>query len=244
MRLLPTPFTDIRFDATEHRYFLGDVELGSVSRVLDRLKKPFDAPTHAARVAAREGKTTEQVLAEWEAKRDASAVRGSMVHGYIAARLRGDDSVPFDRLPEMAAWDGWWREHQETLRPIGVEWIVGDLALGVAGTLDALFYSVAAHAYILVDWKTNGTFNTVNRWGRKLLPPFERLDDCELVCYSLQVNLYQLILERTLGGPIKHALIVHLGRDGQPRTHVALSHELDLQQRLTRWLLPEMEVSQ
>lgn len=235
-----TDFSQIKFNSRYHRYWYDGRELTSVSKTLGRIKPPFDAPTIAARVADREGRTVEAVLAEWDRKRQSGLSRGTQVHQYIERVLHGEFSVRSDpvldlneTLPEIGAFDQFWRRLQGAIAPQveQIEWVVGDAALGVAGTLDALLLDTNQGTLHLFDWKTGSKFRTDNPW-QTLLPPFDDLDDCELINYSLQVSLYRLMIERNTDLELESGYIVHLAEDGSYQTFEAL----DLGEPLLAWL--------
>lgn len=234
-------FDSIGFEPEAHAYTLGGQSLTSVTRVVERLKPPFDADTIAAKVARRDGRTVEAVRAEWEDKKVVSQQRGTLVHAYIDATLTGQpwpDDDPFlhsnPKLPEMEAFDAWWEQNRYHAHAVAAERVVGDATLGVAGTLDGLWYSERTGQYHIIDWKTNTRFGTDSRW-QTLRTPFADLPECELSTYSLQVSLYRLILERNVPALVRmgEGYIVHLGRDGTHTTYRA--H--DLRARLSVWLL-------
>lgn len=237
---MQTNFTDIRFDAEAHRYFIGDQELASVTKTIKRLQKPFDKEGIAARTAAREGKSIQQVLAEWEAKAEKGRALGTLVHSHIQRILLGipDEQSSFDTFlslntlaPEINAFNHLWSE----LSPkviydlTDIEFVVGDADLGLAGTVDSMFYSKETGQHHLWDWKT-GKFETSNRW-QKLFPPFDYLEDCQLNVYSLQVSLYRLIIESNTDLDLGDSYLVHLSPDGY-QVHRAV----DLRAKLISWL--------
>ncbi len=209
-----------------------------MSRVVERVKLRFEVERVAGRVA------------EWEDKKVAGLQRGELVHAYIERVLRSQElpAAPQDPflagnevlLPEMEAFDAWWANHRSHVILLATEWIIGDRELGIAGTLDSLVYSSRTRRHHILDWKTNSRFGTSSRW-QKLLEPFADLDDCELSCYSLQLSLYRLILERTLPElTLGDSYLIHLSRDGRPTAHRAL----DLRHRALEWLTGHYEVGQ
>lgn len=235
-----TDFSQIKFNSRYHRYWYGGRELTSVSKTLGRIKSPFDAPAVAQRVADRDGRPVEAVLAEWDLKRQTGLARGTQVHQYIERVLHGEIVAKSDpvldlnqALPEIEAFDQFWQRLRGAIAPQveQIEWIVGDAALGIAGTLDALLLDTNRGTLHLFDWKTGGKFRVDNQWQR-LLPPFDDLDDCELVNYSLQVSLYRLMIERNTDLELESGYIVHLGDDGAYQTFEAL----DFGGRLLAWL--------
>jgi hypothetical protein len=241
---MTTTFSEIQFDEASHTYTLHGQPLTSVTKIISRLKPPFDAPAVAARVAERDGRAVAEVLAEWEEKRQASLDRGTHVHRYIAAKILSTGELsPYDpaveylhtppRLPEMDAFDRWWDGAAGSNESGAIEWVVGDAKLGVAGTVDAMFWNAYELGNVIFDWKTGGKYATDNRF-EKLLPPFDDLPNCEHSLYSLQTSLYRLIIERNRA-EVKACYILHLGGDGVYTPHKCR----DLRDRLLVWLAGE-----
>lgn len=235
-----TDFSAIRFNAEEHRYFYGDQELTSVTKMIKTIQKPFDKQGVAAKTAAKEDKSVQQVLAEWEAKGEKGRALGTLVHSHIQKTLLDipDKQTSFDTFlalntlaPEITAFNRLWAELQPKVKygVKDVEFVVGDAELGMAGTVDSMFYSRETEQYHLWDWKT-GKFELSNRW-QKLLPPFDYLDDCQLNVYSLQVSLYRLIIERNTNLDLGDSYLVHLSSDGYQVHQV-----VDLRAKLVSWL--------
>lgn len=232
-------FDQIEFDAQEHRYFYQGCELTSVTKITKRLEPVFDRQGVAEKKARETGQTVGDILAEWEAKGQAGRERGKRVHQYVERVLRGqafNGHNPIqalnERLPEMDGFDVLWSRMQGMLQPRveQVEWVVGDPALGVAGTLDTLLTSVLHQETNIWDWKT-GKFFLENPF-QQLLPPFDDLSASEFNKYSLQTSLYRLIVERHTGLELGDSQIVHLAQSGAYQIHTAL----DLRDRLLEWL--------
>lgn len=234
---MKTNFDQIVFNKEQHSYTIGDQVLTPVSRVVDQVKPPFDSQVAAQRAAIRDNMTVSEVLAKWDRDSRNRLAHGDRVHTWIAGKLRGEVPVedPFLRLngmlPEMRGFEQFW----EYINPVDlhqVEWVVGDADLGIAGTLDCIFYSQETGHYHLWDWKTGLKFKTSNQFQKFLLPPFDDLDDCELNVYSLQISLYRLLVERNTDLITGDSYILHLPPDGTFTVHKAL----DLRERLETWL--------
>jgi hypothetical protein len=233
---MKTVFSSIVFDQKHHTYTLDGKRLASVTGLVSKLKNPFDSAYWAQRKADERGVAVQVILDEWDAKGKASIERGHKVHEYIAKVLLGQDQAdPFlalnGKLPEMQAFDGLWKQIGGLTRPVEVEWVVGDGELGVAGTVDTLFYSDMTGQHHVWDWKTGDKFKANNPFQR-LLPPFDDLDECEVNTYSVQTSLYRLIVERNLGLAVGESYIVHLAGNGEYHLHKAL----DLRERVEKWL--------
>lgn len=235
---MPTNFSAIGFDPEQHRYFIGDRELTGITRKLKELQKPFDRIGNANRVAAREGRAVEAVLAEWDAKGERSRVLGTAVHDYIKVSLLGNGvsidpflSLNTKMYDEFTTFDNFWMKLslKTSYLQEHVEWIIGDEELGLAGTLDTMLFSSETGLYHIWDWKT-GSFDTYNKF-QNLLHPFSHLDACKLHIYSLQVSLYRLIVERNTNLILGDSYIVHL----TPTAHQVYK-AVDLRAPLLAWL--------
>lgn len=241
-RTMPTTdFNQIVFDAERHKYFYGDQELISVTRKIKEIEPPFDREAAAQRVAEREGKQPVTVILEWEQKAERGRQLGNAVHEHICKTLiegKNGLQMPLDpflllntELPEISAFNDllqklmakilWSKEH--------VEWVVGDHRLGIAGTLDCIFYSLETHHYHLWDWKT-GKFDLTNRFAN-LLPPFDHLENSHFNRYSLQASLYRLIVELNTSLDMGDSYLVHLTPNG-----AEVHRAIDLREKIVDWL--------
>lgn len=235
--MMMTFFDTIQFDAQWHRYTLDGQVLKSVTSVLKVLKNPFDAEYWSAKKAKEQGVTQAEILAGWDKKRDESLAKGNAVHQHIEKVLNGETTDdPFlallnEPVPELDAFDKLWAQLSGQVLVEGVEWVVGDADFGIAGTVDALFKDKRTGKHHIWDWKTNGRFNTDNKFQR-LKAPFDDVPECELTNYSLQVSLYRLIVERNTGLDMGDSYIVHFSRDGLYQVHKAR----DYRSRLLDWL--------
>lgn len=220
---MKTDFSQIKFDADEHRYFLNGKELRSVTNLLKDYQKPFDRDGIAQRVANRESRSTAEVLAEWDAKGERARVIGTAVHAHIEKVLRGesDGQLSLDpflgfniKLPEIIAFDRLWCDLAPTVSYLKdhIEWVIGDESLGLAGTVDTVLFSPQTGKYHIWDWKT-GKFDLNNRY-ENLLHPFSNTEASKLNIYSLQTSLYRLIIERNTGLDFGDSYLVHLSEQG------------------------------
>ena len=227
-----TIHSKIKFNPGNHIYTHNGRRLPSVTGVVKSIVPPFDSEVNASRVAEREGKPVSAVLEEWKAKGSAAMDKGKIVHAAIEAAVKGVDNKPTCCLPEFVAWLAWWGKAGTSLEARGTELIIGDLELGVAGTLDSLMFSRKTSALHVFDWKTGGKFESDNPWNRFLLPPFDDVLDDELHRYSLQVSLYRLILERDgETGKLGDGWIIHVNRAA------TAYRAIDYRSRLEGWLL-------
>ena len=210
----------LAFDAATHTYTLDGRRLASVGEVVKRFKPPFDADYWADYKARQRGVSAEVVKAEWAAKRDASCESGTALHEHVRVVVTGGKS----RLAtsQAVAFNAWWRGARKNLEAVAVETPVWSKALGIAGTPDLIARSRKTGKLHVLDWKTNGEFTTENKYGDRLLPPFDDLPACCLTEYSMQVSLYRVLAEQRHGEAFGDGYVLHVGEKATPHRALAL----------------------
>lgn len=234
---MSTDFRYIHFDPEQHRYFFNQTELTGVTKFLKQFQQPFDQQGVASKVAAKQGKTVEQVIAEWEKKGKEGREKGTFVHDMIRRTLvvnpvQSDFLETLSWPPEVNAFDKFWRiaSVQYRYSEEHIEWVIGDVEFKLAGTVDALMQNTETGLYHLMDWKT-GKFDLSNQY-QKLKYPFPYLDDCQLNVYSLQLSLYRLMIERNTPLKLGDSYLVHLNESGSFTVHRAV----DLREKITEYM--------
>jgi ATP-dependent exoDNAse (exonuclease V) beta subunit len=210
------------FDPIAHRYSHAGASLISVSALIARHKRPFDERGNATRVARREGRSVEDVLAAWATKRDAAMDRGKQVHAEIERALEPHIGKRCAEINPRAAESPLARHALAFL----AEWSDAELVAQearlmlpesrVAGTLDLLVRTPAGELVVL-DWKTNAELRlrAEPTWRDcKMLAPVAHLDDVAGSHYALQLSAYRLMLEARYDLPIARCAIVHLEQHG------------------------------
>ena len=235
-----TDFTKITFDAKSHTYTYLGRHLMPVTSALKWVVPEFDTETAVASKMVETGKTRQEILAEWDHKRDTGLERGTRTHAYIEAVIEqnGVDvlSAVNDKSHEMLEFDKAWERMQSVLKAelFKKEWTIGDAQLGIAGRCDAIFDIVSGgkKKKILVDWKT-GKYMLRKYAKEPMLPPFNEYPNCEEVKYSLQLSLYRLIIERNTDMKIDAAYILHLPSDHEYHMY----NTIDFRSEAESWLL-------
>lgn len=228
-------FADIKFFAKNHTYTIGDKPAKtSVSGAIKKYEKPFETEKVAGFVAKKNGQTINEVLKEWDYKRDYSCHKGSEFHLFVENFLERkkitldrdafvnflDHNNPVEDYQEamntyytdMALlvsnfmnFYEWWKQDRILLKS---EFVIGDKKSGLCGTIDNLSYNKVTKKLELFDYKTNKEIKLDNPRGDTLLAPFTHLQNCELVKYSLQLWLYRLILEKNTSFEVDNGYIV------------------------------------
>ena len=217
----------ITFFKNDHKYVL-DIGTAdeytfeySVSAICDMYFESFDPRAVCARyyndwqgncasryfsviqIGRASGQSDEEIQAgicdAWRANADKAALEGTIMHRTIELALNG---CVYDACStEIKYFHDFVKDY---LEPRGwkvyrTEWAIYDLAAGVAGQVDCLFYNVSANTFHLMDWKRSKRFihpETGSQFRKRGCPPCENMYANSWSKYALQQNLYAEILRR------------------------------------------------
>ena len=84
---------------------------------------------------------------------------------------------------------------RQKLDIIGVENLVFDDRLQIAGTIDLLGKSRKNGNYLVLDWKSNASIEQDNKYNKFGLDPIRHIPDTAFYHYSLQLSMYQFLLK-------------------------------------------------
>lgn len=228
---------ELTFVEDKHIYYMKDLDgvvkdnFPSVSRVIKKFHKGFDAPAKALEMSKGDRTKQQQLLAEWRAAGDYSTNMGSRVHYVLESEtvqrygdykdvrkpifecdesqiIKGDSMIKagVDFLDLMT-------ERGAVL--LDTEIILGDNELGYTGQPDKIWLMMnkekTNYGVVITDWKTNQPKNfEVQHYTGKLYPPFNDYHDNALGHYYLQLPLYVRLLLKMLSGT-KYADLKLLG---------------------------------
>ena len=211
-------FRRVIFVESDHSYLIDGRPSGRLSAtgVLSRFTKEFDSDKVAARSAAKMGVSKQTVLDGWRASNVYSQELGTAFHHY-AEMLFSRKIVSMQNIVEGAVQKV-HLDHRQTLRdtlpalagqiiayykahahliPVALEMPIGDMDdTRVCGMVDMFCYNERDDTYELLDFKTNKAIKDTNAYGEYLLRPLQHLHSCELNKYTLQLSLYQYIIEK------------------------------------------------
>lgn len=194
---------EIKFEEATHRYtsFINDclIEYTSGTGFVAKYFPPFD-PTGSitAKSAAKAGVSVEALKASWAAKAKESADFGTKVHEccediFLSHPLR---NTPYDEKSEktFSAAVTQAKKIKNTLNILGVEQIVFDPALRLAGTIDFLGKTKTSETYVIIDHKTNKDLGLENTYNSYANPPIQHIPGTSFGHYTIQLNLYEYLL--------------------------------------------------
>lgn len=207
----PSGYT-IEFDDESHTYTTYTQGIGkhtyvSGTKVVHNYFPPFDPDGKITQRKARSlGISVEQLQFQWKQKSAEACAMGTRVHETCEDVLTGphdllgnyifrNEPKSFHEKRLMAAgYDAAMRVKQ-TMNVIGIEQIVFDYMIGIAGTIDLLTQDKSdPNLFWILDWKTNEKIEFHNRWGTHGIFPIEHLEDCSGTHYALQLSLYEFLL--------------------------------------------------
>jgi ATP-dependent exoDNAse (exonuclease V) beta subunit len=157
-----------------------------------------------------QGKTKDQIKAEWEENGRIASELGTKMHADIE-RFLNQESVLDSSSIEYQYFEQFWKDFIQTyptVRPFRTEWLVFDEDRSIAGSIDC---SVATPNgdLILIDWKRSKEIKRSNQYEQGY-GPFSSLDNCNYNHYMLQLNIYRHLLESKYGKRVIFMMLVIL----------------------------------
>lgn len=234
--ILATAASEIVFDEPTHKYTYKGVEFKSVSSVLKKYTGTFPANFMAGKVAAkrrREGDyfiSADNVLKEWDLKRDIAANFGTLVHykleQYAAAKyligkvvkpvtidkslLNVDREITANLLVEQGK--KWLDKMIESgYELVDTEVMMLNPTIGYSGTVDLLF--LKDNKLVIADWKSNQKDITNDDYNNYMLSPLSSMKATTVNKYKIQLNLYKKLMRAIVPLEVEHLIIVHLKED-------------------------------
>jgi predicted RNase H-related nuclease YkuK (DUF458 family) len=233
------------FVAETHKYTRGKIKFTSVTTKIAEFVEKFDSEKKSREMAFNQLmnestcedlydfdkeidekdilRVQEEILLKWKTEADNSCVLGTAVHLWME-EFFGDTT--FSEITDnevQARIDKFKKFYDKKLHnkiiSVGQEIRVFNTKMKIAGTIDALFIRISNGKLLLEIWdyKTNKKICTDdNKRYKKLLAPFNDQYENELNKYSIQLNIYKLILASAgilIDGEL---VIVHVPNIGDP----------------------------
>lgn len=178
-----------------------EVRYTSVSTLAGKYFPKFESEKVAGFTAKKEGVSIQEILNRWKLAGEEACLYGTRVHQICEDTILGvshrntpsneKEEIVFEKAKQIAS------KFKNELDILGVEKLVFNEKLKIAGTIDLFARSKKDGSYLIIDWKTNKTIDTENQYGKKGLYPIECLDDTNYIHYALQLSLYEYILKHT-----------------------------------------------
>ena len=169
------------------------------------------------------GMTREQILADWDANRDAASGAGTKMHYDIECYYNGltveNDSTEYAFFKRFVRDMGANVEGTGSLVPYRTEWMIYYEELKLSGSIDMIFENPDGTIQIY-DWKRCKEISYENGFGKTALTPcISHLPDTNFWHYALQLNTYKTILEAKYDKKVTGLYLVCLHPDSAYKTY-------------------------
>ena len=171
-------------------------------------------------------KAQQDILDEWERKKNKSCERGTNIHAQLENSFYGDKTRQ-NTLKKLGIGGKFEckKNYNELIldKAIYPEYLISrdsnDGYLHLAGQIDVLVKD--GNSITIIDWKTNekidlkGGFNTQSKSSAKMKYPLNTLDDCNYNHYQLQLSTYAWMLQKINPNfEIKDLILYHFDHKG------------------------------
>lgn len=211
-------FNKIIFNEFDHSYYIDGVECVSVTSLISKFKKPFNTELIAKKYAEKNGLEYNDVIEDWENRKNTATSRGSEVHKYAENLFFNKYYQVDENLVPRALIDqvnNFRNDSKDRLIPVRAELVVGDSRLGVCGMIDKLFYNTSKGCLQIWDYKTNKDISKFNKYGNRMTNGLSSLYESEFNVYSLQTTIYKRIIERNTNLRLGDSYIVWLNENNE-----------------------------
>lgn len=218
---------DISFVEEEHIYYMRDTDgvlrktFPSVSKVIKKFFKPFDAEGTALRMSNGDPEAAAQLQEQWRQAGSYATNLGSRVHYKLEIEALGKngiskdvrqplfecDETQLDKGDRMILAGSQFLQLMEQRQGIllDTETILGDNELGYTGQPDKIWLMMNKEqndfGLVITDWKTNQPKNfEVQHYTGRMYSPFQEYHDTALSHYYLQLPLYGRLILKMLKG--------------------------------------------
>lgn len=181
----------VLFNKDDHTYTKNGLPYLSGSTFAHMFEKEFPKETIAKKVADRDNKEMEDVLAGWDSKGEISLQYGTLIHKCIETWCKYGEEPNNEYLKEIVKD---WEEVFGDAPIDSNELFVQDDTHQLCGVADAI------GDYTLYDWKTGDIHQKIQHTLGKDFP------NDRLSLYTLQLNFYKYIIEQN-GGKMKKLVI-------------------------------------
>lgn len=199
------------FDKSRHAYSTKlSPYLRSITKVIYSQFPEFDKMKISQKMENKgqyKGKTAREIREMWAVNGKEAREAGTLLHEQIEKYYNGqevDADDPDFALDQFVEWD----TAHENWDPFRTEWQIFDDDLKIAGTIDAVFKDETGQV-VIVDWKRCKEIKKSNRFDSASTGGLEHIPDCNFSKYSMQLNLYKLMLEKNYDLSVSRMIIVN-----------------------------------
>lgn len=215
----------LSFNEEEHIYSLGGIEFCSVSNIVSKFFREFDAVGISLKKCYGNELEAAKLREVWESKGSVASQAGTFLHKQIEDYLNGKEIPDLlcdvcyqgnyvkcsQRLDISREWSYFKAFERNTpFVPFRTEWRIYDADARMAGTLDFVC-ACPDGTYEIYDWKRSNKIDPLERnpWASGL-NGLDHLTDTSYSHYCLQQNLYRYMLQKNYGLKVSRMNLVVL----------------------------------
>ena len=174
------------------------------------------------------GQSVNEIKAGWEQNRNEAALAGTAMHLDIE---RYYNKIPVNNNSTEFQYFKNFEEAFPDLIPYRTEWMIWDLELKLAGSVDMVYKNEDGSINIF-DWKRSKEIKkTGGNWMKySTTPCISHIPDTNFWHYSLQLNTYKAIIERNYGLKVKDLVLICLYPENNDYQYISVP---DLQKEVT-----------
>jgi ATP-dependent exoDNAse (exonuclease V) beta subunit len=211
---------DLQFDEPTHVYTInGSSDYKSVTTWLHTFFPHFDVDSVIKKM--RKSKkwtpdnkyyhlTNAEIKNLWETNGKESADLGTAMHLNLEYYYNGlPFTEGFEGSKEYLLFKEYLDDHKD-YKPYRTEWAVYSKKYKLAGSIDLIYTDPKDPTKIIIaDYKRCKEIKYSNIW-QKGYPPLDDIDDCNYWHYTLQLNIYRMILEKYYGQTVSEMFLIVL----------------------------------
>jgi len=210
------PFIDGKIILQEpgHKYVVcdkPDFVPTSVTTLIHNFFEPFDGPAIARKlityIPKYKGRTIESLLSEWKQ----TGVDGTFAHLELENYILSDRATEVTNKKAISGMRWIDKIYARDLYYWYPEVILYSEEFNVCGTVDLLLVEKeTGHVHVL-DWKTIRRLNMKSFSGKRgIRPETQHLPDCNNTYYTLQLSIYQYLLEYLFDLVVHTRTLLHI----------------------------------
>lgn len=150
------------------------------------------------------GMNPDEIKNLWDKSRIEASSAGTKLHHDIECYYNNikvsNDSIEYTYFINFL-------EDHSTLIPYRTEWMIFDVTLKLAGSIDAIFEN-KDKTIDIYDWKRSKKIKKNNKWSHAKTECIQHIEDCNFWHYSIQLNTYRKLLEKNYNKKINKMYII------------------------------------
>lgn len=210
----------ISFDEPTHTYTIdGDSNYKSVTTFIHDFFPHFNADIAIKKMCASPkwnntnklyGKTPEEIKEIWRKNGEAASTQGTAMHLNIENYYNGEPMTESFRTSKEGELFQKYLQDHKAYKAYRSEWTVYSKKYRIAGSIDMVYEDPNnPGCHVIADWKRSVEIKFENRW-EKGNGPLSHLDNCNYWHYTLQLNIYRMLLEKYYDKRITEMFLVIL----------------------------------